>query len=184
MKPKGFLFFFLLLCTHCKDAPLPKPNALLRLDYPEAIYQPIDLDCPYFFDHNDLAALRKGNDCSLVLDYPLMKAAIYLTYKKVAGNIRNLLIDAQKLTYEHVVKADQIKPKEYINTEANVYGMFYEVSGDAASQSQFYVTDSTQHFITGALYFYAKPNYDSLLPAAIYLQNDMKKLVESLRWKK
>ena len=61
--------------------------------------------------------------------------------------------------------------------------MFYEVLGDAASQAQFYVTDSTQHFVTGSLYFRAKPNYDSIYPAAIYLQKDIRKIMESLRWR-
>jgi gliding motility-associated lipoprotein GldD len=61
--------------------------------------------------------------------------------------------------------------------------MYYEVKGNAASQSQFYVTDSTKHFVTGSLYFYAKPNYDSILPAAVHLQQDIRHIIESLRWK-
>ena len=108
-------------------------------------------------------------------DYPSMKGSIFITYKSVEGNLNELLSDAQKLSYEHVVKADNILEQPYINPESRVYGMFYEVEGDAASQSQFYLTDSTRHFVTGSLYFYAKPNYDSILPAAVYL--------ESLTWK-
>lgn len=185
MTHKGFICFFLvLLFANCKDAVLPKPKAVLQLEYPQAQYKTITTCCAYTFDINTLATLKENNDSSLAVNYPLMKASIYLTYKKIEGNIRSLLIDAQKLTYEHVIKADRISPKEYINLQEKVYGMFYEVSGNAASQSQFYVTDSTNHFVTGSLYFYAKPNYDSLLPAAVYLQNDMKRIVESLRWKK
>ena len=60
--------------------------------------------------------------------------------------------------------------------------MFYEVGGNAASQSQFYVTDSMRHFLTGSLYFYAKPNYDSILPAAHYLQQDIKHIMETVQW--
>lgn len=176
--PTLMLFFI-----GCKEDVLPKPKAMLRLDYPMGQYMETDLDCAYTFDRNTLSNIKENKDCSLVLDYPMMKGAIYLTYKKVDGNIRQLLIDAQKLTYEHVVKADQISPQEYVHAEENVFGMFYEVSGNAASQSQFYVTDSTDHFVTGSLYFYAKPNYDSILPAAMYLQNDIRKIMESLRWK-
>jgi gliding motility-associated lipoprotein GldD len=62
--------------------------------------------------------------------------------------------------------------------------MFYEVQGNAASQAQFYVTDSTDHFVTGSLYFLARPNYDSIYPAAIYLQQDIRKIMESLKWVK
>jgi gliding motility-associated lipoprotein GldD len=180
------MFLFLALAVFsigCKEEVLPKPKAMLRLEYPTADYQTADTDCVYTFDQNSLSNIKENKDCSLVLDYPMMKGSIYLTYKPVQGNIRELLIDAQKLTYEHVVKADNIAPKEYINPNENVYGMFYEVSGNAASQSQFYVTDSTDHFVTGSLYFYAKPNYDSILPAAMYLQNDIRRIMESLRWK-
>lgn len=171
-----------LLIMGCKDDVLPKPKAMLRLEYPEGSYAATDLDCPYTFDQNNLSEIKENNDCSLVLDYPLMKGSIFLTYKKVDGNLRELMIDAEKLTYEHVVKADQIYPKVYTHPEAGVYGMFYEVSGNAASQSQFYVTDSINHFVTGSLYFYAKPNYDSILPAAKYLENDIRRIMESLRW--
>ena len=61
--------------------------------------------------------------------------------------------------------------------------MFYEVDGNAASQSQFYVTDSTKHFLTGSIYFNAKPNFDSIHPAAFYLKNDIRKIMETIRWK-
>ncbi len=70
----------------------------------------------------------------------------------------------------------------YENAASKVYGMYYEVNGDAASQAQFYVTDSTNHFLVGSLYFYAKPNYDSIYPAAKYLQKDIKRLMESITW--
>lgn len=61
--------------------------------------------------------------------------------------------------------------------------MFYKVDGNAATNSQFYVTDSTKHFITGSVYFYAKPNFDSIMPAASYIKNDMQRLMETLKWK-
>ncbi|UII74498.1 gliding motility lipoprotein GldD [Flagellimonas sp. HMM57] len=168
----------------CKDEVLPKPNAMLRLEYPEAKYKEIQNDCTYAFEVNDLSELKENKDCSLVLDYPMMNGAVYITYKPVKENLNTLLTDAQKLSYEHVVKADNIIEQPFVNTEKGVYGMFYEVSGNAASQSQFYVTDSTDHFVTGSLYFYAKPNYDSILPAAIYLQKDIRRIMETLRWKK
>ncbi|MFN3138571.1 MAG: gliding motility lipoprotein GldD [Allomuricauda sp.] len=184
MKHKMFLFLALAVFSiGCKEEVLPKPKAMLRLEYPKADYQTADTDCVYTFDQNSLSNIKENKDCSLVLDYPMMKGSIYLTYKPVQGNLDTLLVDAQKLSYEHVVKADNIVEQPFINQEDGVYGMFYEVSGNAASQSQFYVTDSTNHFVTGSLYFYAKPNYDSILPAAMYLQNDIRRIMESLRWK-
>jgi gliding motility-associated lipoprotein GldD len=144
----------------------------------------MDADCPFAFEYNQLATMESEDGCNLILDYQAMKGSIFITYKPVEGNLKKLLSDAQKLSYEHVVKADNILEQPYVNPDKGVYGMFYTVEGDAASQSQFYVTDSTDHFVTGSLYFYAKPNYDSILPAADYLQKDIRRIMESLRWKK
>lgn len=155
---------------------------MLRLDYPVQSYRSMQSDCPFAFDYNGMADPDMQGGCNMVLDYKPMKGSIYLTYKPVEGNLRELLADAQKLSYEHVVKADNILEQPYVNQQDRVFGMFYEVKGDAASQSQFYVTDSLNHFVTGSLYFYAKPNYDSIFPAAIYLQKDIRRIMESLRW--
>lgn len=179
-----FCIVIVFLTMGCRDEALPKPNALLRLDYPKANYQELDADCSYTFDQNTLSAVKENRDCSLVLDYPLMKGSVYITYKPIRNDLKTLLTDAQKLSYEHVVKADNIVEQPFINAKDGVYGMFYEISGNAASQSQFYVTDSVNHFVTGSLYFYTKPNYDSILPAAVYLQQDIRRIMETLRWKK
>ena len=113
-----------------------------------------------------------------------MKATIYLTYQKVENNnLDSLLRDAQNLTQKHTIKADEIASNLFENKDSKAYGMLYEIGGDAASQSQFYLTDSLNHFISGSLYFYAKPNYDSIYPASEYLKRDIKRLMESLKWK-
>ena len=182
---RRYLFLLLLVALFymgCKEDTLPKPKAMLRLEYPEA--STVLLKAEYFqFEHNSMAQLKRNEASSITLDYPNMKGSIFITYKKVKDNLEKLLSDAQKLSYEHVVKADNITEQPFINDKNKVYGMFYEVRGDAASQSQFYVTDSTDHFVTGSLYFYAKPNYDSIYPAAVYLQKDIRQIMETLRWK-
>jgi hypothetical protein len=38
--------------------------------------------------------------------------------------------------------------------------------------------------VSGSVYFYAKPNFDSIMPAASYIKNDVQNLIESLKWKK
>ena len=167
----------------CKNEVLPKPSSYLRLDYPEAKYMSFENECPYTFEMNSDAIIKKEKDCDFAITYPKMKATIYLTYKPVTKNIDNLLRDAQKLTYEHVIKADDILEPPYLNPDKKVYGMFYQVEGNAATNAQFYATDSTKHFITASVYFYAIPNYDSIMPAASYIKNDMQRLMETLKWK-
>jgi gliding motility-associated lipoprotein GldD len=187
---KSILLLSFTLLTACGDAPIPKPHAFLRLDYPEPQYQRSRAALPFSFDQNTISNIDdtikyNADDGSLGLniDYPQLKGTIYLTYKPVNNNIIRLLTDAQNLTQKHTIKADEIEGSVFENPESKVYGMFYEVGGNAASQSQFYATDSLNHFISGSLYFYAKPNYDSIYPAAVYLKNDIRHIMESLQWK-
>ena len=167
----------------CKDDTIPKPSGMLRLEYPMPEYASFENYCPFVFDMNDEAVISDKGDCSFTITYPKMKATIYLTYKPVKNDIEDHLRDAQKLTYKHTIKADDIVEQPFINQKERVYGMFYKVGGNAATNSQFYVTDSTRHFITGSAYFYAKPNFDSIMPAASYIKNDMQRLMETIKWK-
>ncbi|WP_269221674.1 gliding motility lipoprotein GldD [Flavobacterium sp. IMCC34518] len=179
----ALLFVFFFSVVGCKNDVLPKPSSYLRLDYPEADYITYKGNCPFEFDMNSKAIVKEDKDCGYSITYPKMKATIYLTYKPVSNNMNKLLRDAQKLTYEHVIKADDILEQPYINPDKKVYGMFYQVDGNAATNSQFYATDSIKHFVTGSVYFYAKPNFDSIMPAASYIKNDMQRLMETLKWK-
>lgn len=189
---KQFIVALLVLCIwSCKEDPVPKPKAYLRLQYPEADYKVYNKQLPFTFEKNELATKitkksvsGKGDGFGLTIDYPSLKGSIYLTYKPVkdANNLTEYLRDAQNFTQEHTRVADEITDQPFENKKHKVYGMFYEVGGNAASQSQFYVTDSTRHFLTGSLYFYAKPNYDSILPAAHYMRNDIRRLMESIEW--
>lgn len=174
---------FGLAVTGCGEETVPKPKAYLALEYPEATYKLYEGSCPYNFGVNAMAKVNDKGQCNLTLEYPRMKATVYLTYKPVTGNLEALLKDAQKLTYEHVIKADEIQEQPFINDEKKVYGMFYQVGGNAATNAQFYVTDSTRHFLTGSVYFYAKPNFDSVMPAASYIKEDMRNIMETIKWK-
>ena len=178
------------LLIGCGDGPLPKPKGYLRLEYPNASYRETSLPLPFTFEKNAISEpisklKTSGTTKGVDIKYPSLKATIYLNYKEVtANNLDSLLRDAQNLTQKHTIKADEITYKPYENSDDKVYGMFYEIGGNAASQSQFYVTDSITHFLSGSLYFYAKPNYDSIYPASEYLKKDIIRIMESIRWEK
>lgn len=183
---KIFLIFVLLFMFYsCGEEPQPKPDAFLALEYPEPEYEKININCPYTFEINKLAEIvdaESPNPCWINLEYKKLNGTIFITYKPVKGNLRELLRDAQNLPLQHTIKADAIEGDIYTNPYHDLYGMFYEVSGDAASQAQFYITDSVNHFLTGSVYFRALPNFDSLLPAAEYLKEDIRHLMETVRW--
>ncbi len=182
---KSSIFFILLSLSllSCGDEKMPKPTGQLSLEYPPAKYMKFSNSCGFDFDKNELAEVKTTSNCGLEIHYPKMKATVYLTYKPVQNNLEKLLTDAQKLTYEHVIKANDIAEQPYVNLDRKVYGMFYQVGGNAATNAQFYVTDSTRNFVTASMYFYSKPNFDSILPAADYIKNDMKQMIESIKWK-
>lgn len=157
---------------------------MLRLDYPKPEYREINTDCPYSFSINTNAKITHQKNCGISINYPNMKATLYLSYQKVRNNnIDSLLRDAQKLVDEHNRKANSIPEQPFINPDHKVYGMFYMINGNAASQAEFYATDSINHFLNGALYFDAKPNFDSIYPAVVYLREDIRKLMETITWK-
>lgn len=187
MKKVIFLGVLILAFISCADEQQPKPKAYLSLDYPDANYEPFDKGCPYSFEMNELAVAKKpagAKDCWVNLNYKLLNGTIFLTYQPVRNNLDSLLRDAQKLPLQHTIKADAIEGDVYTNPFNKTYGMFYEVSGNAASQAQFYLTDSVNHFLTGSVYFNVQPNFDSIIPAAAYLKNDIRHLMETVKWAK
>ena len=160
----------MLLLTGCKENTMQKPDGFLSLEYPEAVYENYLYPGTHFkFNKNKWSVVKPEETISFKIDYPKMKASIYMNYRPVKNNLNLLLTDAQKLTFNHTIKADGIQESIYENPEKKVYGMFYRVIGDAATNVQFYATDSTKNFVVGTLYFYSKPNFDSIYPATKYI---------------
>ncbi len=186
MKKRLYLISIILLMMGCQENHTPKPKGYLALEYPPHRYQMLQTNCPYSFLINKRAKVKpsvRHRPCMINIVYPEMRGTIYISYEPVHdGNLRKLLKDAQKLPLKHTIMANQIIGDQYTNELHHTYGMLYRITGNAASQAQFYLTDSTEHFITGSIYFRQEPNYDSIYPAAAYLIQDMKKLMESLRW--
>ena len=178
-----FLLTFLLLFISCDEPVLPKPKAYLSLEYPKKEYKKLEVLRPYSFEVLKSTTVIDEKNNWLKITYPNLKASIDITYRPVENNLRELLTEAEKLVFKHSVKAEQIVPKDFINPKRRVFGSIYEITGNAASHLQFHVTDSTNNFIKGSLYFYVKPNYDSILPAVEYIKKDVLKLVETLEWK-
>ena len=172
------LFFF-----SCKEETLPKPSPYLKLQYATPLYHKITNICPYRFEISDLAQVKIKNNCWATIHYPKLKATIYITYRPVQGNLEEILKEVEKLTLEHTIKADAIHAIPYENAEKKVFGKLYNVAGNVATNIQFSVTDSVKHVLSGSLYFYAKPNYDSILPAIKYIEKDIIHLVETVEWK-
>lgn len=179
---KIFVLFFVVLMFSCGGRTLPKPKGYLSLNYPKKTYKKIAVQKPYIFEVAENSVVKDLPKNWLKIQYPQLRASVDITYRPVKNNLRELLMEAEKLVFEHTIKADQISSNDFTNAKRKVFGSMYDIAGNSASQVQFHVTDSTKHFLKASLFFYSKPNYDSLLPAIVYIKKDMIHMMESLQW--
>ena len=183
---KNFILMLavVLIVISCTNNTLPKPKPYLKLHYPEASYTTFNSECPYNFEYSKGAVISIRENCWASIKYPKLKATIHITYREVNNNLDEILKEIEKLTYEHTIKADAIpNALPYENFNKNVYAKLYNVEGNVASNIQFMATDSVKNVLAGSLYFYTKPNYDSILPAVKYIEKDIIHLIETLEWK-
>jgi len=180
--------FFSLLLSSCESEFSPRPKGYFRIDFPQKEYTQFQSECPYSFALPKYceAIPYKGTQkesCWMNIDYPELNAKIHLSYFDINNDLAKHLEDSRSLAYKHTVKADGIQEQPFLNPIKKVYGLVYNISGNAASSLQFYITDSTSHFVRGALYFNATPNSDSTAPVLRFIQADVTKMIESFEWK-
>jgi gliding motility-associated lipoprotein GldD len=189
------LFTMILIFAGCEETVYtPKPKAYFRIDLPEKKYKKFDpQDCPYSFEYPAYAQVNRDTSffdskaedpCWLNISFASLGGMIHVSYKPITAtqSLYKLSEDAHKLTFKHTVRADYID-EQYINTANGVKGVLYEVGGNSASNIQFFVTDSTNHYLRGALYFNTVPNADSLEPVIKFVRQDMLHLLETFQWK-
>jgi len=185
----GSLFIFLAACN---SDYTPRPRGYFRIDFPAHAYQLFNRpEFPYSFEYPVYGQVirdttyfgdKPENPFWINVDFPRFHARIYISYKQVNGNFDKLREDAYKMTYKHTYKASSIEDS-LISTPLGVHGIFFNVGGNAATAKQFFVSDSIRHFLRGALYFDTTPNSDSLAIVNTFLQTDMYRLINTLRWK-
>lgn len=186
------LLLFLLALIACNSEFSIKPKGYYKIDFPKRAYQKFEQEgYPYSFEYPVYAKVEKDsslfsdNDTPfwINLSFPAYNGKIYCSYKRVnPANFTELVEDAYKMTYKHSSKATEIIDS-VMNTPNGLSGIWFSVGGNAATGRQFFLTDSTHHFLRGALYFDATPNEDSLAVVYNFLQEDMKHLINTLRWK-
>jgi len=171
------------------EGKLARPYAFHKIDFPARNYVSLQTDCPFTFELADYARMLRpvgaSNDCWITVEYPQLNAKIHLTYAPFDSKdgLGKLINDAHRMTYKHTVKASSIEEIPISMADKEVYGFYFKVGGNAASSSQFYITDSLNHFVRGALYFESAARADSLEPLIAYMRTDLEHLLETFRWK-
>jgi gliding motility-associated lipoprotein GldD len=190
---KSCFIALIIVCISCNSNYVPKPRGYFKINLPEKKYQVFNQPgYPYTFEYPVYANIVKDstffgdateNPWWINIDFPQFNGRIYVSYKEIGVNkLDKLLNDAFSLTNKHTSKASSIDDS-IINTPNNIHGMFFKVGGNVATGNQFFVTDSTKHFLRGALYFDATPNEDSLGVVSDFLLLDMKHIVNTFKWK-
>ncbi|MEZ0538518.1 gliding motility lipoprotein GldD [Fibrella arboris] len=182
----------LAACTSSSDQAnyVPKPKGYPRIDLPAAAYVASPPGHPYQFDVNRMARVlpdtfKNAEPHWIFVYYPTLKATVQITYKPVMNDVnrlRGLLADAYKLTAKHNVKASMIEQKQ-VRLKNGLAASLITLEGEVPSQFQFVTTDSTRHFLRGALYFNTATANDSLAPVIQYVRADMMQLLNTLKWK-
>lgn len=118
------------------------------------------------------------------LEFPDYDGIIHLSYKSIhtQEELSSYIDDSHTMVYKHTVKAESIQETRYDNTENRVHGILYQIGGNAASSVQFFVTDSSHHFLRGAFYIETTPNQDSLAPVIDFFKEDIIHLMETISW--
>jgi gliding motility-associated lipoprotein GldD len=160
---------------------------------PEHKYQVFDQPgYPYTFEYPVYANILKDstffedkpeNPYWINIDFPQFNSRIYISYKQVGKQtFDKLRDDSYKMTYKHTLKATSIEDS-LMETPQGIMGVFFNVGGNAATGRQFFLTDTSKHFLRGALYFDATPNEDSLSVVNAFLEKDMQHMINSFKWR-
>ncbi|HXC04470.1 MAG TPA: gliding motility lipoprotein GldD [Bacteroidia bacterium] len=166
----------------------PKPKGYYRIDLPSKSYVVYDKGCPFTFEYPKYGRIeddheRLAEPCWLNYRFPRFGATLHISYKALSGNADNYIKDSWDLAQKHIAKASAMDNVEIGNKKEKVYGLLFNIEGNAASPLQFYLTDSSRHFLRGALYFNAVPNKDSIAPVYAFIREDIEHMIQTFRWK-
>lgn len=181
-------FIALASLASCDRDYMPKPRGFQRIDLPNHSYQPFTAECGFECEIPTYANAIPDNHptaekCWYNVEFKDLNATLHLSYKpfKTPLELVDLTEDARTLVYKHTIKADEIYETQISN--AHLSGMLYELSGNTATNFQFYITDNKSHYIRGSLYFNAKTNLDSIAPVLAFLKTDIIHSIETIRWR-
>ncbi|HUR30519.1 MAG TPA: hypothetical protein VMZ69_03750 [Saprospiraceae bacterium] len=164
---------------------MPKPRAYPRVEYPDKKYVLFDsAACPVQFEYPAYARIiNKEEACWFDLFFDTFDARIHCSYMPILTqpDFDDLVNDSYAIADRINARANYMEDSRIVN-EQGIGGVIFEWSGPAASNMHFFLTDSTQHFFRGALYFDSKVQIDSLAPISEFLKEDIQHLISTFRW--
>ncbi|MEO8590217.1 MAG: hypothetical protein ABI432_12665 [Flavobacteriales bacterium] len=187
MKRSSWALLTLLLVTACSEDPVPKPRGWFRIDLPEQTYTPWGNDSTFSMEVPTYARMAErtahGEARWFDLRFQKQRATVHMTWSPVNGQLAELIEDAHAFKAKHEAMAAKISSERMLRDSVRVFGTLFDVEGNVASPMVFYLTDSTDNFLYGALYFDTRPNADSLAPVTDRIREDIRHMAATLRWR-
>ena len=182
------IFISLILFTASCDRNkkfIPKPPTYLKISFPERnTLSFTDVDCGFRFDKPAYFNVKKvdKNSCNRDIEFETLNGTLHLSYIKMDTTLEAYINYANDKVDEHKVKAQKIVDTNFLMSENNAFGTFFELHGNVATPFQFYLTDSVNYFSSGVVYFNARPNYDSIKPVLNFVKQDLHTLIKTFQW--
>jgi gliding motility-associated lipoprotein GldD len=207
------LLFVNILVAACNSTFTQKPKGYFEIKLPERKNYNTFSNGAFSFEYPDYAVVltdssyfgeKPENPFSLNIEIPSLKCKFYLSYKIIGGaatykipdpvtgkykdssainTFDKLLTDAFDLSSKNAMYKSAGNGDSLMRTPQGISGIFFKAEGNAASPMQFFLSDSTKHFLRGSVYFDASPNADSTRPVTQFLYPDLQRLVNSVKWK-
>ena len=192
------LFLWITFCglLGCEEPTYtPKPRGFPRVDFPTKSYQQFDENyCHFVFDYPKYAIVQQDSSffdekpadpCWFDIYFPDFDGRVHCSYYPIRSrkDFDKHTDDAFKLAGKHNLKANFIDEMR-IQKPNHVSGFVFDIDGPAASPFQFYLTDSTRHFLRGAVYFNTQSRPDSMAPVLDFIKKDVIQMVNTFEWRK
>lgn len=187
------LIIVLLICqilSSCgENVSTPKPRGLYRIEIPEApLIDFTSEELPYAFAVSQLVTVElpplEVPGSWINLAYESLNAKVYCSYQKINKDEFPILDqECRDLVFRSIQQANAVREQVYENSRTDVYGVMFLIEGETPSPVQFMLTDSSNHFFRGALYYQCALNADSLAPVTAYLYRDIAELIQTFRWR-
>lgn len=183
---------FVLSCQE-KQNNQPRPRQYPKIIFPEKSYHVVKVeDCDFAIDLPDYSQIKKkenlleeepGHPCWFDIHFTPFNATVHMSYYHVRSpeGYEELVDDAYTMVEKHNVKAT-FRAEYDVNNSTGSTGKIFSIDGPVASPYQFFITDKTNNFLRGSLYFDEKINRDSVQVIIDFLKTDIEHLMNTISW--
>lgn len=187
VKNLGFILLGIIGFTSCDNNKtyVPKPPTFLELKFPERTYETYTDSCGYSFNKPSYFNIQNvaQSECNRDIEFSTLNGTLHLGVMNMVKPLADYVNYAIDKVGEHKIVATAILDTSFYRSDSRVFGTFFELQGNVASPFQFYLTDSTDRFISGVVYFNTRPNYDSIKPSLDFVKKDIYEFMNTLEWK-